>query len=552
MEWKLERSAGRKVKTDEEVLWGKIMKALGMDLRQTRKQSLRMLTKGYPDKKLPDGHTSHVENREFQTPSKTSYSQFKSCIVKKLLASQSPVASSPIATRWQQECTRNQVEQRFSEGGPTEFSSLEDRSDFTESFGKITRIPVSSKRFTETTVGEPIIFTHTRNVNEESETKKQQCLQQTMIAKENRHILSEKESLRICEKPECLWKDCKDGTKTEHEADSISVGTGKPLLLEPEVKFHISGLRNDYYLNLLDWSHKNLIALALGSVVYIWNGKTNQNVKSIDLCSSCKHYIASIAWIRENPWLAFATSDGEVQLWDIETQKKLRSMFGHLSVVGALSWNGHILSSGSRLGYIHHHDIRAAQHHIGTVQQSRQSVCSLQWSPGQKLLASGSSDGLLNIWANDPGVTGQGRPMTSIPHPSAVKAMMWCPWQPDVIATGGGIKDRMLYIWNISSVKSLETAHTGSQICSLLWLPSTKELITGEGYPWNKMTVWRYPRLSNSAEHYDHKGRILHMSLSPEGNKIFSAGADDTAYVWKYRRMTPNTAYFQEENCFSQ
>lgn len=41
---------------------------------------------------------------------------------------------------------------------------------------------------------------------------------------------------------------------------------------------------------------------------------------------------------------------------------------------------------------------------------------------------------------------------------------MWCPWQSDVIATGGGIKDRMLHIWNISSVKSLETANARSQV----------------------------------------------------------------------------------------
>ncbi|XP_054843207.1 cell division cycle protein 20 homolog B isoform X2 [Eublepharis macularius] len=522
---------------------GKIMKALGTDLRQKRKQSLQVLTKVCPDMKLLGRQTSHVEHQEFQTPGKTSYSQFKSCIAKKL-ASQIPVASSPIATRGRQVCTRNDVEQTFPEHSPREFSTLEDRSDFTESLGKITAIPVSSKRLFEATVSEHIVFTNTTHLNEGSKRKKQKCLHQI----ENRYGISEKEGLRICEKPNCLWKGCKDGTKREHDACSISTGTEKFPPLEPETKFHTSGLRNDYYLNLLDWSQENLLALALGSVVYIWSGETNQNFKNIDLCSN-SNYIASLAWMRENPWLAFATSDGEVQLWDIETQKRLRNMFGHLSVVGTLSWNGHILSSGSRLGYIHHHDVRTAQHHIGMVRQSKKSVCSLQWSPDHKLLASGSSDGLLNIWPNDPGVTGQYRPLTSISHSSAVKAMKWCPWQSSVIATGGGIKDRMLHVWNISNLKSLETADTKSQICSLLWLPNTKELITGEGYPWNKMNVWRYPALSNSAELCDHKGRVLHTALSPEGNRVFSAAADETAYVWKYRKMKSNTMCFQEDDC---
>lgn len=80
-----------------------------------------------------------------------------------------------------------------------------------------------------------------------------------------------------------------------------------------------------------------------------------------------------------------------------------------------------LVHSGSRLGYVYHHDVRSAQRHVGVARQSKQSVCSLQWSPDRKLLACGSSDGLLNIWPNDPGVTIQCRPLISIPHSSAVK-----------------------------------------------------------------------------------------------------------------------------------
>lgn len=80
-----------------------------------------------------------------------------------------------------------------------------------------------------------------------------------------------------------------------------------------------------------------------------------------------------------------------------------------------------LVHSGSRLGCIYHHDVRVVQHHIGMIQHSKQSVCSLQWSPDSKMLASGSSDGLLNIWPNDPGVPMGCRPLISVPHASAVK-----------------------------------------------------------------------------------------------------------------------------------
>ncbi|XP_062984854.1 cell division cycle protein 20 homolog B [Elgaria multicarinata webbii] len=539
MEWKLERSAAQKVKTDEDVLWAKIMKALGTDLRKIRKPHLQTLTKGIVDTELlPDEHTSQVDNREFpitETPGKTSYSHFKSYIVKKL-ASQIPVASSPISTRWQQVCVRNQAEQSFAESPPTELSTSGDGSDLTGPFGRITAIPVSSKILLETTGNESITFTSNTKLYERNKTQKQEWLHQMFPSTEgngNRGF-SEKGNIRICGKPKCLWKGCKDASKAECGIQSISAHANGFSLLEPQIRFHITGLRNDYYLNLLDWSQGNLIALALGSAVHIWNGERNQNMESLDLCSRYK-YIASVAWMKENAYLAFGTSDGEVQLWDIETQKRLQNMYGHMSVVGAMSWNGYMLSSGSRLGYVYHHDVRVAQRHIGMARQSKQSVCGLQWSPDNKLLACGSSDGLLNIWSNHQCGTIQCKPVTSILHSSAVKAMLWCPWQSAVIATGGGMKDRSLHIWNISSPEDLKTVNTESQICSLVWLPKTEDIVTGQGHPYNKMNIWKYPVLSNSAEYYDHKGRVLHMAVSPEGNRIFTAAADGTAYVWKCR-----------------
>uniref|UniRef100_A0A663N7H8 Cell division cycle 20B n=1 Tax=Athene cunicularia TaxID=194338 RepID=A0A663N7H8_ATHCN len=261
-------------------------------------------------------------------------------------------------------------------------------------------------------------------------------------------------------------------------------------------------------LNILDWSLENLIAVAVGPAAHIWNGATLQAIESIDLNSSSK-YISSLAWINEGTCLAVGTSGGEVQLWDIETRKRLRNMFGHLSVVGALSWNHYILSSGSRLGSIHHHDVRVAQHHVGTLCHNKQSICSLKWSLTNQLLASGSSDGILNIWPSDPGVKLQSQPLKTIPHSSAVKAMNWCPWQSKVLATGGGMKDGILRVWDINREKIIQSA-----ICSLLWLPQTSEMMTGQGLPGNQMKIWKYPVLINSSELY---GKYFTLDFEPDG-----------------------------------
>ncbi|XP_042303764.1 cell division cycle protein 20 homolog B [Sceloporus undulatus] len=478
-----------------------------------------------------------------QTPSKTSYAEFKSCIVKKL-AFQIPIASSPISTRWQQASAGNQTEQPFGLGEcpPAKFSTLVNSSDLKDPAGKTTAVPVSFKILPEATINESKTYTNATSLCERSKSEKQKCHHQTLTSEGKRHGISENGSIRICEKLNYIWKGCKDGSKGGRDVQNFSAHT-EACPLEPETRFHVTGLRDDYYLNILDWSQDNLLALALESIVHIWNGERSEKLESIDLYSGSK-YIASLAWMRENSYLALGTSDGEVQLWDVETQKRLRNIFGCRSVIGAMSWNGYILSSGSRLGYIHHHDIREAKHYVGMVQQSKQSISSLQWSPDTKLLACGSNDGLLNIWSNDLGVPIQYTPLTTILHSSAVKAMRWCPWQTGVIATGGGMEDRCLRIWNISDMKSLGTVNSKSQICSLLWLPNTKEIVTGQGHPQNKVNIWRYPALSNSAELCAHKGRLLHMALSPEGNRIFTAAADETAYMWKYQ-MKASTVCLQ-------
>lgn len=80
-----------------------------------------------------------------------------------------------------------------------------------------------------------------------------------------------------------------------------------------------------------------------------------------------------------------------------------------------------LIYSGSWLGSIYHHDVWVAQHHVGTLCQNKQSICSLKWSLTNQLLASGSSDGILNIWPSDPVVKLQSQPLKTTSHSSAVK-----------------------------------------------------------------------------------------------------------------------------------
>ncbi|XP_034726677.1 cell division cycle protein 20 homolog B-like [Etheostoma cragini] len=306
------------------------------------------------------------------------------------------------------------------------------------------------------------------------------------------------------------------------------------------IKLAAPSLLNDYYTNLLDCSCNGMIALALGSCVYLWNSETRGLAGYLDLRprpGTPYHQVQSISclsWSRDGRALCFGTRRGEIQLWDVEHKKNMMCLPSHLSVVRALSWKQQLLSSGSVLGHIHHLDPRAPTPLVGAVVQ-KEGICGLQWSPGDDRLASGTTDGNLCIWDSDiAGVTRSRQPISTMEQPSAVKAMGWCPWQRKMIATGGGWKDGELRIWDTDSGTCVTSTNTNSQICSLRWAEKNKYLVTGHGLPHHQVNCWswEFPSLTPIYQLTGHSHRVLHLAINPDSTHIFSAGADQQFHIW--------------------
>ncbi|XP_051923186.1 cell division cycle protein 20 homolog B-like [Hippocampus zosterae] len=304
---------------------------------------------------------------------------------------------------------------------------------------------------------------------------------------------------------------------------------------ESALKLAAPSLVNDYYTHLLDCSCTGILALALDSSVYIWNSETCSLLGRLDPCPEQgrerRQTVSCIRWSADGGVLSIGTGRGEVQLWDIEQRKNVRSLLSHLSVVRGLSWKQQLLSSGSTLGHIHHNDLRAPAP-VGRTAVQQEGLCSLQWSPGGEWLASGYADGLLHIWDHD--VTGSRRPLTTMKQPSAVKAMGWCPWKRNVMATGGGWEDGKLRIWDTQLAGCVGSVDTNSQICSLNWVEATRILVTGHGRPHNSAICWdwNFPSLRPLLHLSGHSGRILHVSLNNVGSQLFTAGADQCLHMW--------------------
>lgn len=65
-------------------------------------------------------------------------------------------------------------------------------------------------------------------------------------------------------------------------------------------------------LNLVDWSANNVLAVALGSSVYLWNADTGSIDQLLELEGA--DYVCSLNWMQEGNLIAVGTSLGDVQV----------------------------------------------------------------------------------------------------------------------------------------------------------------------------------------------------------------------------------------------
>jgi cell division cycle 20-like protein 1, cofactor of APC complex len=105
-------------------------------------------------------------------------------------------------------------------------------------------------------------------------------------------------------------------------------------------------LQDDFYLNLIDWSSQNILAVGLSSCVYLWSAHSSKVTKLCDLGIS--DAVTSVHWALRGPFISIGTNTGDVQIWDSVKLKKLRVLSGHAARVGCLAWNSNVLTSGSR------------------------------------------------------------------------------------------------------------------------------------------------------------------------------------------------------------
>jgi WD40 repeat protein len=280
--------------------------------------------------------------------------------------------------------------------------------------------------------------------------------------------------------------------------------------------------------------------------------------------------VYSVAWSPDGQWIASASADKTVQVWDASSGSRLLTYTGHADAVRSVAWSpdGKRIASGSddktmQVWDANSGSLLLARGHAG-------SVRSVAWSPDGKRIASASNDKTVLVW-NASGIgtsltrervspsssserwhdldlvlqenrlvitpspeefpyqqsTGS-TSLTYTGHSDSVESVAWSP-NSQWIASASA--DKTVQVWDASSGSRLltYTDHSDS-VESVAWSPDGKRIASASND--KTVQVWDASSGSLLLTYKDHAGGLNSVAWSPDGKRIASASNDKTVQVW--------------------
>ena len=112
--------------------------------------------------------------------------------------------------------------------------------------------------------------------------------------------------------------------------------------------------------------------------------------------------VNDIAFSPDGRYVASASFDKKVKLWDGRTGAFLATLTGHVGAVYKVAWSmdSRLLVSASKDSTIKLWDANAPKTAMHTLPGHADEVYALDWSPNGAQVASGSKDRTIKIWRN--------------------------------------------------------------------------------------------------------------------------------------------------------
>lgn len=313
----------------------------------------------------------------------------------------------------------------------------------------------------------------------------------------------------------------------------------------PTIPFRVldaPALRDDFYCSLLAYSNtSNYLAVGLGPHVYLWSETRGVNTPD-SLTAPFAAHVTALSFsstVGGKAILAIGRANGRITLWspfdpdprfDSEQPAPVSHVCFRPNTVNRSSMRDQQaivateeLLVGDEVGNVYFYSVEwpnqderdlfdwhGSMTLLARISCHTQQICGLAWSPDGDIFATGGNDNALFLFetkkilapASAPTNTGAavkvrnstaaaqtevinvlpGQHRQSFTLNAAVKAMAFAPWQPTLLAAGGGSNDRCIHFYHTLSGATLATIDCHAQVTSLIWSTQRREIAATFGF----------------------------------------------------------------------
>ncbi len=179
-------------------------------------------------------------------------------------------------------------------------------------------------------------------------------------------------------------------------------------------------------------------------------------------------------------------------------------------------------------------------------------VRAVAWSPDSTRIASGSEDGVVQMWRAEDGEDPNGRKVASFAnHSGCVYAVAWSPDGTRIASAG---RDKTVQVWNVTAASRWLTPFAsliGSKVFSyrghtdgvraVAWSPDGQYIASASND--HTVRVWHAITGHTIATYRGHSSWVYAAEWSPDGTLIASAGRDKRVRIWDAATGTHMRSY---------